>query len=644
MFRLSARVMLILLVLTAGRPAAAQDEPLPIIEILDAYLSDVDGQQFAEIYLRVLDPENGDPIPHPTIDTPRLIIEGEAYGFAEFTTDPPSNVVIVLDTNAPMHGYEDVLEESLIDLITRMPEETAYYLVTMDETQFTGPDSLDRTTLITQISDYMADQEADGACVYDALITTAFFADLAFPQGDRAVLMVTGSSNHTDPLQCGIYDPNEVVSSFNSQTGTVPLYGVFLNSAVDAQPAAFNILLDSTAGYVAWADESDFYQAFERVTTAVTERWHARFEIAASPEDVITGARFEVDLSGQDTAWDVPPMMFRTGLPIESTPSGAPTSTLIPMTGQIENVEYDPETGELAFEVAVQGDVVDYAVRFFNLETGEQISADDLPGDPLLPRQSFTFDTTQFPDVSSYLISAMLVNVEGELVRVEYDFTLPQDAAAAPTPQPGSAEERPPIGDPVMVALTIGLFALFVVVIVMLFIVRRLRRPRAMPPAPLPHDPAPMKRQTTETSPAPITAFVSYRRSASAILATFLSRELAQQGIDAFVDTRKTDGAGPFPERLLREIEARDVIIVLLGAGTLDSAWVLREIEHADTLGKPMIPVFQEGYVAAPPANEHVARLLQYSGVHILDQKNIYIDEALRDIASIVRAVRKPSS
>ena len=147
----------------------------------------------------------------------------------------------------------------------------------------------------------------------------------------------------------------------------------------------------------------------------------------------------------------------------------------------------------------------------------------------------------------------------------------------------------------------------------------------------------------SQAPPLPsITAFVSYRRKASAILATFLTRELLLKGIDAFVDTRAVDGAGPFPDRLLRSIEERKVFICLLGEDTLDSEWVLREIAHAHSIGKPMIPVFQESYVAKPEApDEHVAALLQNEGIHILDIRNIYVDEAIQQLSKMIHSTKR---
>ena len=133
--------------------------------------------------------------------------------------------------------------------------------------------------------------------------------------------------------------------------------------------------------------------------------------------------------------------------------------------------------------------------------------------------------------------------------------------------------------------------------------------------------------------------FISYRRKPSAMLATLLARELKPRGIDAFVDTRRTDGGGPFPDRLLRAIEAADVFVCLLGEDTLDSEWVRREIQHAHNLGKILIPVFQERY--APPAEPadpdgYVHALLQSDGVHVMDVKNIYVDQAIDTLATMI--------
>jgi hypothetical protein len=65
---------------------------------------------------------------------------------------------------------------------------------------------------------------------------------------------------------------------------------------------------------------------------------------------------------------------------------------------------------------------------------------------------------------------------------------------------------------------------------------------------------------------------------------------------------------------------------------------VLEEIEHAHNLRKTMIPIFQERY--APPSqspNGHVEALLQHDGIHILDVRNIYMDQAIAELASMIK-------
>ncbi|MBC7813599.1 MAG: TIR domain-containing protein, partial [Burkholderiales bacterium] len=130
--------------------------------------------------------------------------------------------------------------------------------------------------------------------------------------------------------------------------------------------------------------------------------------------------------------------------------------------------------------------------------------------------------------------------------------------------------------------------------------------------------------------------FISYRRKTSAMLATLIASHLQEQGIDPYVDTRES-GGGPFPDRLLQAIQDSDVFVSLLADDTLESEWVLREIEHAHSLNKPMIPVFQESFVRPDPLpNEHVVALMRYDGVHILDVKNLYVDQAMNTLTQMI--------
>jgi uncharacterized protein YraI len=132
--------------------------------------------------------------------------------------------------------------------------------------------------------------------------------------------------------------------------------------------------------------------------------------------------------------------------------------------------------------------------------------------------------------------------------------------------------------------------------------------------------------------------FISYRRAPSAMLATLLHEKLKPHNIDAYVDTRRVDGGGPFPNRLLNAIEDSDLFVCLVADATFDSDWVRTEIEFAYSQGKPLIPVFQESYQPlAKPPTESINALLQSDGIHVLDVKNLYVDQAITDLARMIK-------
>ncbi len=141
-------------------------------------------------------------------------------------------------------------------------------------------------------------------------------------------------------------------------------------------------------------------------------------------------------------------------------------------------------------------------------------------------------------------------------------------------------------------------------------------------------------------------AFISYQRRPSAILATFLHEKLKAHGIDVYLDTRQVDSGGHFPDRLVHAIEASDVFVCLVADTTFESDWVRREIEHAYTLGKTMIPIFQESYTPLRQLpDQFVESLLQSDGIQILDTKNVFIDESVAQLARMIlkTAPRKSS-
>ena len=135
------------------------------------------------------------------------------------------------------------------------------------------------------------------------------------------------------------------------------------------------------------------------------------------------------------------------------------------------------------------------------------------------------------------------------------------------------------------------------------------------------------------------TAFVSYRRKPSAILAQLIAKDLKAQGIEVYLDIERMENAGAFPTRLFQAIDASDVFVCLLGDETLESEWVQNEIQHAHEVGKPMIPVFQETFEPFPldqAPTPSIKTLLEYDGVYIFDVKNVYVPQAVEALARII--------
>ncbi len=133
-------------------------------------------------------------------------------------------------------------------------------------------------------------------------------------------------------------------------------------------------------------------------------------------------------------------------------------------------------------------------------------------------------------------------------------------------------------------------------------------------------------------------AFISYRRKPSAALAQLIQEKLKNQhGIDAYVDTTRTDSSRvQFPQRLMQAIADSPVFICLLGEDTLESEWVLKEINRAHEAGKYCIPVFQESYQPPEKTDSAVDYLLNFDGVHVFDVKSVFVNEAVAQIASLI--------
>lgn len=115
--------------------------------------------------------------------------------------------------------------------------------------------------------------------------------------------------------------------------------------------------------------------------------------------------------------------------------------------------------------------------------------------------------------------------------------------------------------------------------------------------------------------------FLSYRRDEGAETARLLRLALAQRGYRVFLDVEDLS-SGQFDERLLDSIEEASHFIVILSPHALERAgdtqdWLRRELEHAVTSGRNVIPMIMRGFEFPPSAElpDGLRRLPQLNAV-----------------------------
>lgn len=97
-----------------------------------------------------------------------------------------------------------------------------------------------------------------------------------------------------------------------------------------------------------------------------------------------------------------------------------------------------------------------------------------------------------------------------------------------------------------------------------------------------------------ESAP-PATLFISYKRSESSAFALLLLARLKAAGLNAFLDL--SIEAGDQWQALLQErIHASEAVLLLLGPQSLHSAVTRQEIAWALAAGKPVLPVWHNGF------------------------------------------------
>ncbi len=123
--------------------------------------------------------------------------------------------------------------------------------------------------------------------------------------------------------------------------------------------------------------------------------------------------------------------------------------------------------------------------------------------------------------------------------------------------------------------------------------------------------------------PDPYIAFISYRTEEDGAAALLIARSLSDRGHKTFLDVRSLH-AGKFDEQLLHEIGAATFFILILSPNSLarcvnEDDWVLKEITHALSHGKRIIPVLKSGFnfdaKEGIPNLPQIAELRNYHGL-----------------------------
>jgi hypothetical protein len=92
------------------------------------------------------------------------------------------------------------------------------------------------------------------------------------------------------------------------------------------------------------------------------------------------------------------------------------------------------------------------------------------------------------------------------------------------------------------------------------------------------------------------TIFISYSRSQNADLARYLYDKLVSWDVDVFLDVESLGGAVHYPAEIEKQIINRDYFLLLLTAETLNSTYVVEEVQIALRHRKPIIPFVSHGF------------------------------------------------
>ncbi|HXR05652.1 MAG TPA: CHASE2 domain-containing protein [Verrucomicrobiae bacterium] len=142
--------------------------------------------------------------------------------------------------------------------------------------------------------------------------------------------------------------------------------------------------------------------------------------------------------------------------------------------------------------------------------------------------------------------------------------------------------------------------------------------------------------------PDPYIAFISYRTEEDGAAALLIARSLSDRGHKTFLDVRSLH-AGKFDEQLLREIEAATFFIPILSPNSLarcanEDDWVLKEITHALSHGKRIIPVLKSGFnFDAKEAIPDLPQMAELRNYHGLSYSNSDFEGFMRRLTELLK-------
>ena len=137
-----------------------------------------------------------------------------------------------------------------------------------------------------------------------------------------------------------------------------------------------------------------------------------------------------------------------------------------------------------------------------------------------------------------------------------------------------------------------------------------------------------------ETEPS--TIFISYRRAESSAFALLVLARLKQAGLEPFLDMALEPGED-WHAGLKQRIQSRDFFILLLGKTTLESPYVIKEIEWTLEKDLAIIPIWQPDFEFNvgewPDLPAEVAHKLSNTHrIKVQDENPLEYDKALTEL------------